>query len=77
MRCFTSRLKIYLKELIQEINSWLSRCSTARRSSTGLSLVGRTKVKARKSFLFTEGPLKVGNKERFFDYKVTLQVTVL
>ena len=37
------------------MKSWLLRCSTARGSSTRLSLVGPTKVKARKSFLFTEG----------------------
>ena len=39
--------------------SRLSRCSTARGSNTGLSLVGPTKVKACKSFPFTEGYLKV------------------
>ena len=43
------------------MNSQLSRCSTARGSSTGLSLVGPTKVKARKSFIFPEGSLKVEN----------------
>ena len=32
-------------------------------SSTRLSLVGPTKVKARKSFLFTKGSLKVENNE--------------
>ena len=32
-------------------------------SSTGLSLVGHTKVKACKSFLFTEGSPEVENKE--------------
>ena len=46
------------------MNSWLSRCSTARGSSSGLSLGGPTKVKASKSFLFTEGSLKVENNER-------------
>ena len=45
------------------MNSWLSRCSTARGSSSGLSLGGPTKVKASKSFLFTEGSLKVEDKE--------------
>ena len=39
--------------------SQLSRCSAAKGSRTGLSLVGPTKVKARQSFLFTEGFLKV------------------
>ena len=37
----------------------LSRCSTARGFGTGLSLVGLTKVKARKSFLFSESSLRV------------------
>ena len=45
------------------IHSWLLRCSTTRGPSTGLSLVGPTKVKARKSFLFTEGLLKVENNK--------------
>ena len=49
----------YFETLIQ---SHLSRCSTARRSGFGLSLVGPTKVKAHKCFLFTEGFLKVENK---------------
>ena len=43
-------------------NSRLSRCSTARRFSTGLFHEGPTKVKAYKSFLFTEGSHKVWNK---------------
>ena len=43
------------------MNNRLSGCNTARGSSTGLSLVGPTKVKARKSFLFTEDSLKVEN----------------
>ena len=34
-----------------KINSWLSRCSTARGSSTRLSPAGPTKVKAGKYFL--------------------------
>ena len=41
----------------------LSRCSTARVSFSGLSLGGPTKVDACKSFLFTEGYLKVENIE--------------
>ena len=39
---------------------------------SGLSLVGPTKVKARKSFLFTKGSLKVENKEHLMDFVVTL-----
>ena len=39
-------------------------CSTAMRSSTRLSLVCPTKVKACRSFLYNEGSLKVENKER-------------
>ena len=41
------------------INSQLLRCSTVRGAIFGLSLGGPTKVKARKSFLFTEGSFKV------------------
>ena len=48
--------------------SGLPRFITARWSNTGLSLVGTNKVKARKSFLFTEGSLKVENKEHLFDF---------
>ena len=45
-----------LKNMLKDnTNSWLLRCSTARGSSTGLFLVGPTKVNACKSFLFTEG----------------------
>ena len=47
-----------------------SRCSTARGPSTGLSLVDPTKFKARKSFLFPEGSLKVKNKEHLVDFFV-------
>ena len=50
----------------------LSRCSTARGSSKGFSLVGPAKVKAHKSLLFTEGFLEVKNKEHLFDFVVTL-----
>ena len=52
-----------LEDLIWQIYGHLSRCSTARGSSSGFSLVGPTKVKARKSFLFTEGFLKVENNK--------------
>ena len=40
----------------------LPRCSTAKGSSTGLALVGPTKVKACKSFLFGYGSPEVENK---------------
>ena len=54
------------------MHSWLSRCSTARGSCSGLSLEGSTKVNAGKSFLFTEDSLKVENKEYLVDFVVTL-----
>ena len=38
-------------------------CSTARGSGSRFSLQGPTKVKAHKSFLFTESSPKVENKE--------------
>ena len=38
----------------------MSRCSTARGSSIGLSLIDPTKVKARKSFLITEDSIAQG-----------------
>ena len=60
---------------ICDIYSQLSRCSTASGSSTGLSLVGPTMVKASKTFLFTEGSLKVENKEHLVDFVVTLYFT--
>ena len=47
----------------QKIHSWLSRCSTARGSSSGISLVGPSKVKACKFFLFTESSLLVKNNK--------------
>ena len=56
-----------------KIYSQLSRCSTARESSTGLSLVGLTNVEARKSFLFTEGSLEVKNKEHLLDFVVNYE----
>ena len=46
-----------------DIHRQLLRCSTARGSSSWLSLVGPTKGKACKSFLFIESSLKVENKE--------------
>ena len=36
-----------------------------------VGLQGPTKVKAPKSFLFTEGSLKVENKEHFFDFDIS------
>ena len=55
---FTDLLNLLL---VTVINSWLSKCSTARGSGTGLYLVGPTKVGAHKSFLFTEVSHKVEN----------------
>ena len=52
MQKFCGRVVLY-------IYSRCSRCSADRRSSTGLSLVSPTNVKAPKSFLFTEGSPKV------------------
>ena len=49
----TKRFYCNKNNVIKVIYSRLSRSNTARGSSTGLSLVGPTKVKARKSFLFT------------------------
>ena len=47
------------------IYNQLSRCFIARVSSSSISLGGPTKVK---SFLFTEGSLKVGNKCPLFSH---------
>ena len=47
------------------MHSHLLRCS---RASSCFSLGGPAKVKTGKSFLFTEGSLKVENKERLFDF---------
>ena len=47
---------------IFKIEIWLPRCGTARGSSSELSLGGAIKLKPCKSFLFTEGSLKVENK---------------
>ena len=44
---------------IRDIYGQLSRCRTASGSNTGLFRVGSTKVKARTSFLYTEGAHKV------------------
>ena len=40
-------------------------------SSTGMTLVGSTKVKSYKSLLFNEGSLKVENKEHSVDFVVS------
>ena len=53
-----------------EIHSQLLKCSTARGSSSGLSLIGPTMVEAQKSFLFTEGSLKVESKHYSFLWTV-------
>ena len=58
--------------ILQMTNTQLSRCITASWSSSGLSLGGPTKVKALKSFLFTEGSLRVESKEHLFKFVVTL-----
>ena len=51
--------------------SWLSKCCTARESSYRFSLVGLTKVKARKYFLFTENFTCIENKEHLLDFVIT------
>ena len=55
----------------------LSRSWTSGGSKTGLSLVDPTNFYARKFFLFTEGFLKVKNKEHLVDFVVTLYSTSL
>ena len=62
---------------VLDIYSQLSMCSTARGSSAGLSLVGPIKIKARKSFIFTEGFPEVENEECLFGFVVTLYFTSL
>ena len=59
-----------------KIFSRLLRRSTARGSSTRLFRVGTTKVKACRSFLFTDSPLKVENKEHLVDLVVTLFIFI-
>ena len=44
---------------------------SARGSNTGLSLLGPTKIKACKSFLFTEGSLRVEDEEHLVNFVVT------
>ena len=58
--CWMAAKSINLKvSEIWMIYSRLSRCSTAKGSSSRLSLWGPTKFKSHKSFLFTEGSFKV------------------
>ena len=52
--------------------SFIFGCPGGLGSSTGLFHVGPTKVKACKSFLFTDHPLKVENREHLVDLVVTL-----
>ena len=54
----------------------LLRCRTARGYGSKLSLGGPTKVKPRKSFLFTEGSIK-DDKEHLIDFVVTLKYGTL
>ena len=58
------------------IYSQLSRCSTASGSGSWLSQGDPTKVRARKSVLFTEGLLKFENKEHLVDLVVTPTLTL-
>ena len=53
----TKFFKNFFHSRICEKYSGLSRCCTARWSSTGFSLVSSNKVKARKSFISTESSL--------------------
>ena len=48
-----------------------SRCCTAKGFNTGFSLVGPTKVKAHKSFLFTEKFPCIEDKEHLLDFVIT------
>ena len=59
------------------INSQFSRSCTDRGSNTDLCRRGSTKVKARKSILFTEGSPEVERKsEHLFDIIITLYVAM-
>ena len=53
------------------IYSQWSRCCTAKGSNTKLSLVGPTKVKAHKPFLFTKKFPCIKNKEHLLDFVIT------
>ena len=68
---FRSTVFPFTVQYLRHMYSQLSRCRTAGGSSTGLFCVGPTKVKACKSLLFTDGPLKVENKEHLVDLGVT------
>ena len=52
--------------------SWLTRCCTARGYSKGFFHFSPTKVKAGKSFLFTESSLVLKIKSTWFIFIVTL-----
>ena len=54
--------------LLHYIYSWLSRCCTARGSSTRFSQVGPTRFKTHKSFLLTEKFPCIENKEHLLGY---------
>ena len=72
MTTISRLLFVWKQKNVVSTNSRLSRGTTARGSCSGLSLGGPTKVKARNSFLFTEGSLKAENKEHLIDFVVTL-----
>ena len=67
-----SREKKCGSTLLNISSSTLSRCCTSKWSSTRFSLVGPTKVKARKSYLFSEKFLYIENKDTLKD-KYTLR----
>ena len=52
-----------------KIYSWLLSCFTARGSGTGFSRVSPVKVKARKSFLYTEKFFCIEIKEQILSHK--------
>ena len=60
-----------LSGMVPLMNSQLSRCWIARGSYSKFSLVGPTKVKARKSFLLTEKFPCIENKEHLLDFVIT------
>ena len=73
----TNQKKISKRNNIFKIYSWLSSCCTARRLDTGFSLIAQTKVKARKSFLFTEKFPCIENNENFLDFVITFIIQSL
>ena len=62
--------------ILAEIHSLLPRCCTAMGFYTRISLVDPTKVKARKSFLFTEKLCCIENKEHLFLFVITHQTNM-